>query len=83
MYYRVYDAKTSENAEDFMRKCLDFFPFKITHILTDNGLEFTNRLIKSKKGNACKKLLIWIKFEKKTILNIVLQNLIHLKQMVW
>ncbi len=28
-----------------------FFLFAITHILTDNGLEFTNRLIKNKKGN--------------------------------
>lgn len=55
IYYNVYDAKTSENAEDFANKCLDFFPFPITHILTDNGLEFTNRLIKSKKGEYCKK----------------------------
>lgn len=55
LFFKVYDAKTSENAEDFMDKCLDFFPFKITHVLTDNGLEFTNRLIKSKKGNLCKK----------------------------
>ncbi len=51
LYYEVYDAKTSENAEDFMNKCLDFFPFGITHVLTDNGLEFTNKLIKSKKGH--------------------------------
>ena len=55
MYFEVYDAKTSENAEDFMNKCLSFFPFGITHVLTDNGLEFTNRLIKSKKGNLCQK----------------------------
>jgi transposase-like protein len=55
MYFEVYDAKTSENAEDFMNKCLSFFPFSITHVLTDNGLEFTNRLIKSKKGNLCQK----------------------------
>lgn len=55
LFFKVYDAKTSENAKDFMDKCLDFFPFKITHVLTDNGLEFTNRLIKSKKGNLCKK----------------------------
>jgi hypothetical protein len=33
-----------------MLKCLDFFPFGITHVLTDNGLEFTNRLLKNKKG---------------------------------
>jgi transposase-like protein len=55
LYYQVYEAKTSKNAEDFMLKCLDFFPFEITHVLTDNGLEFTNRLIKSKKGNRCQK----------------------------
>ena len=55
MYYETYDAKTSENAEDFMNKCLDFFPFSITHVLTDNGFEFTNKLIKSKKGHYCQK----------------------------
>jgi len=55
LYYQVYDAKTSVNAEDFMLKCLVFFPFGITHVLTDNGLEFTNRLLKSKKGNYCQK----------------------------
>jgi len=31
------------------------FPFGITHILTDNGLEFTNRLLKNKKGEYCVK----------------------------
>ncbi len=55
LFYEVYDAKTSENAELFMNNCLEFFPFSITHILTDNGLEFTNRLIKSKKGLLCTK----------------------------
>jgi transposase-like protein len=55
MYFEVYDAKTSENAEDFMIKCLCFFPFGITHVLTDNGLEFTNKLIKSKTGHFCQK----------------------------
>ncbi len=55
MYYKVYDAKTSGNAEGFMNECLAFFPFGITHVLTDNGLEFTNRLIKSKKGDFCQK----------------------------
>jgi transposase-like protein len=55
MYFEVYDAKTSENAKDFMIKCLSFFPFGITHVLTDNGLEFTNRLIKSKNGHFCQK----------------------------
>ncbi|MCF8245555.1 MAG: integrase core domain-containing protein [Saprospiraceae bacterium] len=55
LYYKVYDAKTSENAEEFMNECIAFFPFGITHVLTDNGLEFTNKLIKSKKGHYCPK----------------------------
>lgn len=55
LFYKIYDAKTSVNTEDFANNCLDFFPFPITHILTDNGLEFTNSLIKSKKGEYCKK----------------------------
>jgi IS30 family transposase len=55
MFYAVYDDKSALSTDDFFGKCLDFFPFEITHILTDNGLEFTNRLIKSKKGNLCSK----------------------------
>lgn len=55
IYYQVYDAKSSENAADFLEKCIAFFPVYITHILTDNGLEFTNRLLKSKKGQVCEK----------------------------
>ena len=55
LYYEIYDDKTAKSTEDFFDKCLDFFPFAITHILTDNGLEFTNRLIMSKKGNLCTK----------------------------
>jgi hypothetical protein len=38
-----------------MNRRLKFFPFEITRVLTDNGPEFTNRLIKSKKGELCQK----------------------------
>lgn len=55
LYFKVYDAKTSVNAEEFMIECIAFFPFGITHVLTDNGLEFTNRLLKNKKGEYCAK----------------------------
>jgi transposase InsO family protein len=56
MYYRVYDAKTAENAQDFLNRCVEEgFPFVIDIVLSDNGLEFTNKLIISKKGNACTK----------------------------
>ena len=56
MIYWVYENKTAENTENFMDKCFDFFPFYISHILTDNGLEFSNRLLISKKGDTCTKL---------------------------
>lgn len=55
MFYQLYDAKTAENTEDFVNLCIAFFPFNITHILTDNGLEFTNALLKSKTGKSCTK----------------------------
>ncbi|AFM02517.1 integrase family protein [Bernardetia litoralis DSM 6794] len=55
LFYKIYDQKTAENTELFMDECIEFFPFQISHILTDNGLEFTNRLIRSKKGNLCQK----------------------------
>jgi transposase InsO family protein len=56
MYYDVYDNKSAENAADFLERCREFFPMEITHVLTDNGLEFTNRLIVSRKGEPCRKL---------------------------
>lgn len=55
LYYKIYDHKTAENTDLFFDECMAFFPFNITHILTDNGFEFTNRLIRSKKGNLCTK----------------------------
>lgn len=45
MFYLVYDGKTAENAADFLARCRDFFPFEIRTILTDNGKEFSNRLL--------------------------------------
>lgn len=55
LFYKIYDAKTAENAASFLNESIDFFPYKITHTLTDNGLEFTNRLLKSKGGKYCTK----------------------------
>jgi len=43
LYYKVYKNKTAENATSFLRECKEYFPFYITHILTDNGLEFTDK----------------------------------------
>ncbi|MCF6206945.1 MAG: DDE-type integrase/transposase/recombinase [Sulfurovum sp.] len=66
MYYKVYTNRSADSANDFLKACIDFFPFKITHILTDNGNEFTNRFSQGRKeptGNhrfdkLCKKLKI-------------------------
>ena len=55
VFYKVYEAKTAENAKLFLEECIKFFPFKLTHTLTDNGLEFTNERRKSKKGNSTDK----------------------------
>jgi transposase InsO family protein len=56
LHYKIYDAKTAKNTVDFMEEFKELFPVKnITHILTDNGLEFTNKLIVSKKGEVCQK----------------------------
>lgn len=55
LYYEIFAHKTAESTQVFFDNCMAFFPFAITHILTDNGLEFTNRLIKSKKGELCAK----------------------------
>lgn len=55
LFYKIYEDKSAQSTASFFDKCVAFFPFEITHILTDNGLEFTNRLIKSKKGNLCTK----------------------------
>jgi transposase-like protein len=43
LYFAVYDHKTAINAEDFLKRCKEYFPFYISHILTDNGAEFTDK----------------------------------------
>lgn len=69
-YCKIYDNKTAQSTEGFFEKCKSFFPFTITHILTDNGLEFTNRLIKSKKGElSTKPSLLDLKCTENSILH--------------
>ena len=50
MYYKVYENKTAQNAVLFLQECKEFFPFYITHILTDNGLEFTDKYVGEERG---------------------------------
>ena len=50
LHYKVYENKTAINAVDFLEEVKGIFPFYITHVLTDNGLEFTDKfVIKNKK----------------------------------
>ena len=48
LYYKVYKNKSSTNAVVFLKECKEYFPFYITHILTDNGLEFTDKWARGK-----------------------------------
>jgi len=43
LYYKIYENKTADNAELFLKECKEHFPFYITHIPIDNGLEFTDK----------------------------------------
>lgn len=50
MFLEVYERKDKEAATDFLQKCLDFFPFQIEKVLTDNGREFTLEGFKNRWG---------------------------------
>lgn len=49
LHYKVYENKTASNAVDFLEEVKGIFPFYITHILTDNGLEFTDKFVSKNK----------------------------------
>jgi transposase-like protein len=49
IYYKVYPTKNAASAIAFLKECERFFPFAITHILTDNGMEFTDRFSQGRK----------------------------------
>ena len=49
MYFKVYENKTSSNAVEFLKECTSYFPFYISHVLTDNGTEFTDKFTCKKK----------------------------------
>ena len=48
MYFKVYENKTAANAVCFLDECKSYFPFYISHVLTDNGAEFTDRFTSKK-----------------------------------
>jgi transposase InsO family protein len=53
LFLRVYDGKSKHSSVDFLLGALEFFPFKIHRVLTDNGSEYTNHYYKG--GQECRK----------------------------
>jgi len=52
VFVRIYPAKTAANARRFLRNLERAAPMKITHVRTDNGKEFTDRLFGLRKRAA-------------------------------
>jgi transposase InsO family protein len=50
-YLAVYENKDAASAADFFKRCLVFFPFRISKLLTDNGREFTLKGFRNRWGN--------------------------------
>ena len=48
-YLAFYEEHSTYSSEKFLLECIKFFPFKIQCVQTDNGFEFTNRLVSEKK----------------------------------
>ena len=48
-FAKLYKSKSMENSQDFLQKVIEKFPFKIHRILTDNGAEFTYKLLQNCK----------------------------------
>jgi len=49
VFAQIHPDKTAHSAELFLKDTIDFFPFTITKVLTDNGKEFTDRFNKGHK----------------------------------
>ncbi len=64
LFLKLYSDKTMDSSAKFLQETIDNFPFKIHKILTDNGAEFTYKLLKN-----CKKKEEEHKFNKVCIAN--------------
>lgn len=54
VFLALYEHKDKEAATDFLAHCLEFFPFKVEKLLTDNGREFTLNGFKNRWGTQTK-----------------------------
>ena len=43
VFVDIYEDKTASSANNFLKDVIEYFPFEITKILTDNGKEFTDK----------------------------------------
>lgn len=50
VYLKVYETRTKHVTTDFLRRCLEFYPFRIRTILTDNCRSFTHKCFKNAHG---------------------------------
>ncbi len=48
VYREMYDEHSTYSSQDFVRKVVKFFPFKIELVQTDNGTEWTNAMLTDK-----------------------------------
>ena len=48
VYREMYDEHSTYSSQDFVKKMIKFFPFRIELVQTDNGTEWTNALISNK-----------------------------------
>ena len=53
-FLAVYEHKDKKAATDFLKRCLLFFPFQVSKVLTDNGREFTLEGFKNRWGTSVK-----------------------------
>jgi len=45
VYREMYDEHSTYSSEDFIKKAIAFFPFRIELVQTDNGTEWTNAMV--------------------------------------
>jgi len=50
VYLKVYEHMTKQVTTDFLARCLEFYPFRIRTVLTDNSRSFTHRCFRNARG---------------------------------
>nr|WP_242005014.1 integrase core domain-containing protein [Brachyspira pilosicoli] len=63
----LYDEKSPYSTIDFMKRLIDYFPFRIHCIQTDNGIEYTYRCINTSKINIFDEYCLKNKLERRYI----------------